>query len=81
MFTISFPTASVPQLPQGVSCRVNGRETVVRLEGEYLCYHDGDLENRRKIIDIATSLDLTTFNCASHGMEEFTHSVIKVELK
>ena len=72
MLTISIPTTDMPLLDEdGCNVTINGKPTVLRREGEYLCYE----ENRCKILDQHNSGDMMQFTAASDGAEDERHVI------
>ncbi len=57
----------------GCNVTINGKQTVLRREGDYLCYDD----NRCKILDEHISGDNVQFAASSHGNEDEPHVVLR----
>ena len=77
MFLIGIEKARIAELVEGAAVRINGHETTLRREGDFLIYEDEDgVENRCQILmededDIAVN-----FACASHEQEDERHVVV-----
>ncbi len=70
MFIIAIPQEQRSLLKSnGVAVKVNGRETTVRSDGEYLTYLDDGQLHRCKILDEVFDEELVRFVAASHGAE------------
>jgi hypothetical protein len=76
MLVISIPNHEVNNLDLGVPVRINGTETILTRDGDYLCYEG----KRCKIIDESPCGDLVSFAAASDGMEHEPHAVIRPNL-
>jgi len=74
MFMISIPKKDMPLL-NAVGCNVtiNGEQTVLKRDGEYLCYDD----NRCKILEEVLSGNKVQFVAASQGDEDEPHVVLR----
>ena len=77
MFLIGIEKETLAELKVGKPSRINGFDTILRREGDYLVYIDenGD-ENRCQILMATDGGELLQFMCASHGQEASRHSVI-----
>ena len=70
MFFITIPQDQRPLLKsKGVGVKVNGKETTVRRDGEYLTYLDDGQLQRCKILDEVFDGELVWLVAASHGVE------------
>lgn len=76
MLIIAIPQADIPLLNgDGCNVRINGQATVLKREGEYLCYE----ENRCKILDEHDAGENVQFSAASDGDEDEQHYVLRPE--
>ena len=74
MFMIAIPQTDIPLLNnKGCNVTINGQQTVLRREGDYLCYG----EDRCKILDEHVAGDNVQFCAASHGAENEPHCIIR----
>lgn len=74
MFIIPIPQNDIPLLNSGgCNVTINGQQTILRREGDCLCYDD----NRCKILDEHESGDNVQFSAASHGAEDEPHVIIR----
>ena len=74
MFIIAIPKNDIPLLNgDGCNVTINGQSTVLRREGEYLCY----AENRCKILDEHVNGENVEFSAASHGAEDEPHFIFR----
>lgn len=77
MFLIGIEKEKLAELKVGKPSRINGFETILRREGDYLVYIDKNgNENRCQILMATEEGDLLQFICASHGQETSRHSVM-----
>jgi len=77
MLSIAIPLVEIGQLTaDGCRVRINFTPTVIRREGDYLCYYDGEQVNRCKILSQRRDGDLMHFFAASHGMDDEPHWII-----
>lgn len=75
MFIISIPKEDIPSLDgEGCNVRINGDETVLRRDGEYLCYPN----NRCLIIDEHSDGHLVHFIAASDGQDDVPHDLVRL---
>lgn len=74
MLMIAIPQTDIPLLNgEGCNITINGQQTVLRREGDYLCYG----ENRCKILDEHVNGGNVQFSAASHGAEDEPHVIIQ----
>ena len=72
MFVITIAPADMPRLDNdGVKVRINGQDTVLTRDGDYLCYG----ASRCMILDESRSLKGVHFAAASHGAENGPHFI------
>jgi hypothetical protein len=75
MFSILIHRTDLPKLGKGVPVRINGHPTILKRQGDYLCYTDEDGgENRCKILlTMPEDTGGIYYQCASHGTESEKH--------
>lgn len=77
MFVIGIEKTRSAELAEGTAARINGCDTTLRREGDYLIYKDEDgVENRCLILMEGEDGTRLQFTCASHGQEGERHLVI-----
>ena len=77
MLLIPIPQTDMSSLNgDGCTVRINGQETLLRREGDYLCYG----ENRCKILDEHFNGENVQFFAASHGAENEPHLIVRPEI-
>jgi hypothetical protein len=78
MFLIAIPQTDIPSLNgDGCNVKINGQQTLLRREGDYLRYG----ENRCKILEEVVSGENVQFCAASHGAEEEPHEIMWPEVR
>lgn len=80
MFLIGIEKARIAELEEGTAVRINGFNTTLRREGNYLIYEDEDgLENRCQILVEDEDEVAVNFACASHEQEDERHVIVTPE--
>ena len=74
MLMIAIPQTDIPLLTDnGCKVTINGQQTVLRREGDYLCYG----ESRCRILNEHVAGENVQFCAASHGTEVEPHFIIR----
>jgi len=76
MLIIPIERETVDQLKVGVTVTINGCKRTLSRDGDYLCYHDGEKENRCKILEEVDDGKFIQFFAASHGMQTEDHAIV-----
>ena len=78
MFVIAIPQTDISLLNgDGCNVTINGQQTTLRREGDYICYG----EKRCKILDEYDSGENVQFCAASHGAENEPHLIMRPEIR
>jgi hypothetical protein len=77
MFLIGIEKARIAELAKGAAVRINGHNTTLRRESDYLIYEDEDgVENRCRILIEHENDIALNFACASHEQEDERHLIV-----
>ena len=80
MFVIGIEKARIAELAEGKASRINGHDTTLRCDGDYLIYKDEDGKvNRCRILMVTEDEELFHFTCASHGQDDERHLVVTLD--